>query len=203
MKPQNRCFCILRIQLKELVWASKSDGIIYYEGFPHSSVGKESTCNAGDPGLIPGSGRSTGEGIWYPLQYSRASLVAQLVKNLPEMWETWVWSCVRKIPWRRERLPTAVLVHGVAKRHNWATFTFTFLLQPFVHITSIAVIRWSSSYIISCPSLSSLWASWKQRSCLIYIWIFKHLAQCSMLIELSCTDYLWCPSLEGKKKASL
>ena len=39
-------------------------------GFPYSSVGEESACNAGDPGLIPGSGRSTGEGIGYPLQYS-------------------------------------------------------------------------------------------------------------------------------------
>ena len=61
-------------------------------GFPDSSVGKESACNAGDPGLIPGLGRSTGEGIGYPLQYSEASLVAQLVKNLPAMWETWVQS---------------------------------------------------------------------------------------------------------------
>ena len=51
-------------------------------GFPDSSVGKESACNAGDPGLIPGSGRSTGEGIGYPLQYSWASLVAQLVKKV-------------------------------------------------------------------------------------------------------------------------
>ena len=59
-------------------------------GFPHSSVGKDSTCNAGDPGSIPGSGGSAGGGIGYPLQYSWASLVAQLVKNLPAMWETWV-----------------------------------------------------------------------------------------------------------------
>ena len=59
-------------------------------GFPHSSVGKESTCNAGDPGSIPGLGRSPGEGIGYPLQYSWASLVAQLVKNPPAMRETWV-----------------------------------------------------------------------------------------------------------------
>ena len=57
-------------------------------GFPHSSVGKESACNAGDPSSIPGSGRSPGEGIGYPLQYSWASLVAQLVKNLPAMQET-------------------------------------------------------------------------------------------------------------------
>ena len=57
-----------------------------------NSVGKESTCNAGDPGSIPGSGSSPEEGIGYPLQYSWASLVAQLVKNLPAMRETWVWS---------------------------------------------------------------------------------------------------------------
>ena len=57
-------------------------------GFPDSSVGKESTCNAGDPGSVPGSRRSAGEGIGYPLQYSWTSLVAQLVKNLPAMGET-------------------------------------------------------------------------------------------------------------------
>ena len=60
------------------------------QGFPDSSVGKESTCNAGDPGLIPGSERSPGEGIGYPLQYSWASLVAQLVKNPPAIQDTWV-----------------------------------------------------------------------------------------------------------------
>ena len=60
--------------------------------FPDSSVGKESAYNAGDPGLIPGSGRSPEEGIGYPFQYSWASPVAQLVKNLPAMWETWVRS---------------------------------------------------------------------------------------------------------------
>ena len=61
-------------------------------GFPHSSVGKESTCNPGDPGLIPGLGRSPGEGIRYTLQCSWASLVAQLVKNLPATWKTWIQS---------------------------------------------------------------------------------------------------------------
>ena len=66
--------------------------LLLYWGFPDSSVGKESACNAGDPGSITGSGRSPGEGIGYPLQYSWASLVAQLVKNLPAMWETWVQS---------------------------------------------------------------------------------------------------------------
>ena len=55
---------------------------------PDGSVGKESTCNAGDPGSIPGSGRSAREEIGYPLQYSWASLTAQLVKNPPAMQET-------------------------------------------------------------------------------------------------------------------
>ena len=58
----------------------------------HSSVGRKSACNARDPGSISGWGRSTGEGIGYPLQYSWASLVAQIVKNLPAMQETWVRS---------------------------------------------------------------------------------------------------------------
>ena len=61
-------------------------------GFRGSSVGKESSCNAGNPSLIPGSGRSPGEGTGYPFQYSWASLVAQMVKNLPAVWETWVRS---------------------------------------------------------------------------------------------------------------
>ena len=61
-------------------------------GFPGSSADQESACNAGDPGLIPGSGRSPGEGIGYPLQYSWASLVAQMVKKLPAIQETWVRS---------------------------------------------------------------------------------------------------------------
>ena len=69
--------------------------IIVTSGFPGSSAGKESVCNAGDPSSIPGLGRSTGEEIGYPLQYSYASLVAQLVKN-PPVWET----CVRSLGWK-------------------------------------------------------------------------------------------------------
>ena len=61
-------------------------------GFPDSSASKESTCNAGDPSLSPGLGRSPGEGIGYSFQYSWASLVVQMVKNPPAMQETWVWS---------------------------------------------------------------------------------------------------------------
>ena len=62
---------------------------------PHSSVGLEPACNAGDPGSIPGTGRPAGEGIGYPLQYSWASILAQLVKNLPVMQET----LVRSLGW--------------------------------------------------------------------------------------------------------
>ena len=58
----------------------------------YSSVGKESACNARDPGSIPAWGRSAGKGIGYPLQYSWTFFVAQLVKNLLTMQETWVQS---------------------------------------------------------------------------------------------------------------
>ena len=81
------------------------------KGFPHSSAGKESTCSAGDPTSIPGSGRSPGEGMGYPLQYSWASLVAQLVKNLQcgrPGFNPWVG----KVAWRREQLSTPVFWPG-------------------------------------------------------------------------------------------
>ena len=58
-------------------------------GFPCGSAGKESACNVGELGSIPGSRGSAGEGIGYSHQYW-TSLVAQLVKNPPAMWETWV-----------------------------------------------------------------------------------------------------------------
>ena len=63
-----------------------------FMGFPDSSVGKESACNAEDPISIPGSGRSSGEGIGYPFHYFGASLVVQMIKNPPAMQETWVQS---------------------------------------------------------------------------------------------------------------
>ena len=75
-----------------------SKGIPYFsfirvnKGFSGGSDSKESACSAGDLGLIPGLGRSPGEGTVCPLQYSWASLVAQMVKNLPSMQETWVRS---------------------------------------------------------------------------------------------------------------
>ena len=80
--------------------------------FPGSSAGKESACNTGDTGSIAGSGRSPGEGIDYPLQYSWTSLVAQMVKNPPAVWETWVQSLGREDPGRRAWQPTPVFLSG-------------------------------------------------------------------------------------------
>ena len=87
-------------------------------GFPDSWVDKESACNARDLGSIPGSGRCAGEGIGYPLQYSWASLVAQLVKNPPAMWGTWAWylgweDALEKGKATRSSI-MACIVHGVA-----------------------------------------------------------------------------------------
>ena len=67
-------------------------------GFPGGSTGKECTCNTEDPSLIPGSERFPEDEIGYPLQFSWVSLVAQRVKNLPVMRETWVWSLGWKDP---------------------------------------------------------------------------------------------------------
>ena len=105
------------------------------EGFHGNSAGKESACKVGDPGSIPGLGRSAGEGIGYPLEFSWASLVAQLVKNLPAMWETWIRSLgwedplekgtathssilAWKIPWTEQ----SMWLQRVG--HNWVTLTF-------------------------------------------------------------------------------
>ena len=100
-----------------------------WDSFPGSSAGKESACNEGDPASSPGSGRFPGEGIGYPLQYSWTSLVAQMVKNLPAIQETWVQSLGWEDPlesmathssilaWRipMERGAWWAIVHGVTK----------------------------------------------------------------------------------------
>ena len=106
-------------------------------GFPGNSVGKESACNAGNPSSIPGSGRSPGEGLVYPLHCSWASLVAQAVKNPPAIRETWVrflsWEdplekgtathssiLAWRIPWTEE--PGELQSMGSQRvRHDWAT----------------------------------------------------------------------------------
>ena len=113
-------------------------------GLLASSAGKESTCSAEDPNSIPGSGRSPGEEIGYPLQYSWASLVAQMVKNLPTMQETWVRSLGQedllekgtathsriltwKIPWTEK--PGRLQAMGSQSWTRLNNFTFTFQLE--------------------------------------------------------------------------
>ena len=121
-----------------------------YVGFPGSSAGKESACNAGDPCLIPGLGRSPGEGIGYSLQYSWASLVIQSVKNLPAMWETWVRSLswedpleedmatdssilAWRIPWTEE--PGMLQSMGSQRvSHDWATKHTHIYIYTYTHI---------------------------------------------------------------------
>ena len=84
----------------------------YIQDFPGISASKESTCNAGNPGSIPGSGRSPGEGNGYPLQYSWTSHEAQLVKNPLQCGGLGFNPRVGKIPWRRKWLPTPVFWPG-------------------------------------------------------------------------------------------
>ena len=107
-----------------------------HTGLPRcGSAGEESACNAGNPGLIPGSGRSPGEGRGYPLQYSWASLEAQLVKNLPAMQETWLKSLGWEDPLEKGkaihsriltwRIPWTVWSVGPQRvGHDWTTFTW-------------------------------------------------------------------------------
>ena len=96
-------------------------------GFLDNSVGKKSACNAGDPSLIPGSGRSAGEGIGYSLQYSWASSAAQLVKNLLAVQESWVQSLGWEDPLEKGKAThssivawriVTPIVHGVTKRQT-------------------------------------------------------------------------------------
>ena len=147
-------------------------------GFPGSSADKESTCNAGDPGSSPGSGRSPGKGIGCPLQYSWASLVAQLVKNLPAMWETWVRSLGWEDPLEMEmathssilawRIPRTVLSIGSQTWTQLRDFHFQVLwifvkLFPHMFIDGlIQKMNLSGSFQwVSCVQLKrSPFSSW-------------------------------------------
>ena len=87
-----------------------------YMGFPDGSAGKELTCKAEDPNSIPGLGRSTGEGIGYPLQHTQASLVAQTVKNLPAVKDTWIQSLDWDDPLEKEMAIHSIIL---AQRILW------------------------------------------------------------------------------------
>ena len=98
------------------------------------SVGKETACDARDPGLVPGSGRSAGEGIGYPLQYSCSFLMAQLLKNPPATWEMWIQSLDWEDPMEKAtathssilawRIPWAKSMGCQRLGHDLVTFTF-------------------------------------------------------------------------------
>ena len=106
--------------------------------------------------MIPESGRSTGEGIGYPPQHSWACPVAQMVKNPPAVWETWVDLWVGKIPWRRAWQPTPVFLpeewalsmgsprvgHDRATKHSTRKTSENYTCSPVVH------------YDLSCTSTS-------------------------------------------------
>ena len=117
-------------------------------GFPGSSAGNESTCNAENPGLILGREDSLKKGRGYPLQYSWASLVAQAVNNPPAMWETWVQSLgwedpleedmathssilAWRIPMDREAWQTTV--HGVVKSRTLLSDLSTYTSYKYLH----------------------------------------------------------------------
>ena len=132
-------------------------------GFPTSSAGKKPTCNVGDPGSIPGLGRSSREGVGYPLQYSWASLVVQLVKNLPTMWET----CFQSLAWGDspgegkgyplqysdlEYFPNCILM--VSKSQTWterlSLLTSLYSYSPLLFLTIASKIMFS--YLFSQAS---------------------------------------------------
>ena len=82
-------------------------------GFPGSSAGKESACHAGDPGTIPGWGRSPGEGIGYPLQSSLGYLMAQVVRFRLQCGRLGSFnSWVGKVFWRRAWQLSPVFLPG-------------------------------------------------------------------------------------------
>ena len=126
-----------------------------HAGFPGSWTGEESVCNTRGPGLIPRLGRSPGEGIGYLLQYFWAALVAQMVKNLTAVWETWVLSLCWEdplekgkaihssilawiIPWTEE--PGRLKSMGSQRVwHDWVTFIF---LSLTAYANDTVLIQW-------------------------------------------------------------
>ena len=116
----------------------------YAKGYPHSSAGKESACNAGDPGSTPGSGRSAGEGIGYPLQYSWASLVAQPVKNPLAVRETWLQSLGWEDPLEKGKATHSSIL---AWRIPW--------ISPWGHKESDTTV-WLSLHHIQCAFLDPM-----------------------------------------------
>ena len=157
-------------------------------GFPDCLIGKEFTCNAGDPSSIPGSGRSVGEGIGYPLQCSWVSLVAQLVKNLPAMRETLVQSQDWEDPMeKRKATPSSWFwpgeFHGLSSswgckeldKTEWLSLHFTFhslCIHPLI-TTDFGAIQATLSQESKSESYTP--SSWSFNSMLAYLLILGYI----------------------------
>ena len=184
-RPLMNCTQSLRrsLLLHSFGWTS-TQGQIRFQGrgirfhhsvgvFPDSSAGKESACNEEDLGSIPGLGRSPGEGKGYPLQSSWASLVAQLVKNLPAMRKTWVWSLGWEDPLEKEkathssilalRIPWTIWSLGSQRvRHYWENFIFTFKDEKKTHCEHPRKATVCNTFLLSLtPESFSLAIFWK------------------------------------------
>ena len=140
---------------------------LFHIWVPNSSVGKESACRAGDPSSTPGLGRSAGEGIGYPLQYSWASLVAQLVKNPPAMGETRVQSLGGEDPLEKGKAThSSILVWRILScKESDMTERFS-LSQGF----------WCpKAWDALNPCRSCLWGSLVYLKCIHWLWRGTHL----------------------------
>ena len=137
-----------KIQNRDKVWSQKiklkvcGDSQIYIYiffffffwlfYFLDSLVGKEYSCNAGDQGSFPRPGRSAGEGMGFALQYSWASLVAQLVKNPPAMQETWIQPLGWEDTLEKVRLPTGVGSRSTSTS-GWFLFPAVYCFPPQIY----------------------------------------------------------------------
>ena len=142
-----------------------------------SAVGKEFSCNAGDPVLIPGLGRSPGEGIGYLFQYSWASLVTQLVKNPPAMWETWV----RSLGWEDPPEKGMAISNFLEEISS--------LFKPIAFLYFFALVPEETFLISSCYSLEPCIQMFI--SFLFASLLFTAICKASPAILLFCISFLW------------
>ena len=171
-------------------------------GFPVSSVGKESTCNAGDTSSIPGMERSAWEGIGYHFQCSWAYLLAQLVKNSPAMLETWVQSLHLEDPLEKGKaihssiltwiIPWTIQYLGSQRvLHDWETFTFiTECASGFPYF-----LQFNSEF---CNKEFMIWATISSQSC--FCWLYRaspSLAAENIINLISVLTIWWCPCVES------
>ena len=167
-------------------------------GFPDSSVGKESACNARDPGSTPGSRRTPGEGIGYPLQYSWASLVAQLVKDPPAVREAWVQSLGWEDPPEKGKATQSSIL---AWRISWSSkqFFFQILLSTlWIHFRYLSLqlsMQLSSLFCMTTEVHGQhvlLHISTVQQTLSLFITKHHELKSqlCHLLVEWSWTNYL-------------